>query len=276
MPPSARPSRPSLWHRLVDALRRRTEARALARRAIPDDLWKRTLVRYPFLQRRDLALAAELRRLTSLFLDRKEFSAAGGLTLRNDIVVAIAAQACLPVLRLGLDRYDGFVGIVVHPGAVVARRHATDETGVVHEYDETLAGEAMARGPVMLSWQDVRAAGQHGGSAYNVVIHEFAHVLDLADGASNGAPLLPPDLPAAEWAAVMTAEFARFTALVDAGASTVLDPYGAQGEDEFFAVASEAFFVGPGPLKDEHPALYALFARFYRQDPLAEGRFTLR
>lgn len=280
MPPSARPSRPrrpSLWRRLADALRRRAEARALARRAIPDDLWKRTLVRYPFLQRRDPALAAELRRLTSLFLDRKEFSAAGGLVLRNDIVVAIAAQACLPVLRLGLDRYDDFVGIVVHPGAVVARRHATDETGVVHEYDETLAGEAMARGPVMLSWQDVRAAGQRGGgSAYNVVIHEFAHVLDLADGASNGAPRLPPDVPTDEWAAVMTAEFGRFVAQVDADETTVLDPYGAQGEDEFFAVASEAFFVAPGPLKEEHPALYALLARYYRQDPLAEGRFGAR
>lgn len=263
--------RPSLWHRLADALRQRAEARALARRAIPDDLWKRTLVRYPFLQRRDPALAAELRRLTSLFLDRKEFSAAGGLRLRNDIVVAIAAQACLPVLRLGLERYDGFVGIVVHPGAVVARRHTLDEAGVVHEYDEALAGEAMERGPVMLSWQDVRAAGQRGGAAYNVVIHEFAHVLDLADGASNGTPWLPPDLPAAEWAAVMTDEFSRFVARVDADQPTVLDPYGSQGEDEFFAVASEAFFVAPGPLKGEHPALYALFARLYRQDPLAEG-----
>jgi Mlc titration factor MtfA (ptsG expression regulator) len=273
LPPAAPAASGRWWHRLVQAWRRRAEARALARRPIPDDLWKRTLKRYPFLQRRDPRDLAELRRLTSLFLDRKEFSAAGGLRLRNDIAVAIAAQACLPVLRLGLDRYDGFVGIVVHPDAVVARRHHVDDTGVVHEYDETLAGEAMERGPVMLSWQDVRSAGRHGAAGYNVVIHEFAHVLDLADGASNGTPALPPDLPAAEWAQVMGHEFEAFQHRLAAGDELSLDAYGAQGEDEFFAVASESFFVAPGPLKAQHPALYRVFSRFYRQDPLAEGNF---
>jgi MtfA peptidase len=98
-------------------------------------------------------------------------------------------------------------------------------------------------------------------------------VLDLADGASNGAPLLPPDLPPAEWADVMAHEYDRFRRRIEAGEQTTLDPYGLQGEDEFFAVASEAFFVAPGPLKAEHPALYGVFSRFYRQDPLAEGVF---
>ncbi len=248
----------------------RREAAALRRRAIADDLWKRTLVRYPFLHRRDPADAAELRRLTSLFLDRKEFSAVGGLQLTDAMAVAIAAQAVLPVLRLGLARYDGFVGIVVHPDQVVARRELADEDGIVHEYDEVLAGEAMQGGPVMLSWRDVRSAGRNAGMAYNVVIHEFAHVLDLANGAANGMPLLPADLPAAEWRATLDDEFTRFAALVDAGPETALDPYGAQSEDEFFAVASEAFFVSPAAMQREHPALYALFARFYRQDPVAE------
>jgi Mlc titration factor MtfA (ptsG expression regulator) len=259
-----------LWQRLSTAWRERAEARAVARRRIPDDLWKRTLARYPFLRRRDPADTAELRRLTSLFLDRKEFSAAGGLRLTNDVVVAIAAQACLPVLRLGLDRYDGFVGIVVHPDAVLARRTTIDEAGVVHEYEEPLAGEAMERGPVMLSWRDVRSAGYSAQEGHNVVIHEFAHVLDLADGASNGLPWLPPELPVAEWAAALQPAFASHVARVEAGEEPVLDPYGAQGEDEFFAVASEAFFVAPASLKAEHPAVYGVFVRFYRQDPLAE------
>src|SRR4051812_5611401 len=124
------------------------EAAAVARRPIADDLWKRTLVRYPFLRRRDPADVAELRRLTSLFLDRKEFDARPGVRLTNDVVVAVAAQACLPVLRLGLGAYDGFVGIVLHPDQVVARRTAADDDGIVHEYDELLVGEAMERGPV--------------------------------------------------------------------------------------------------------------------------------
>lgn len=96
-------------------------------------------MRYPFLQRQAAADAAELRRLTSLFLDRKEFSTTGGLRLTDAMAVAIAAQAVLPVLRLGLDHYDGFVGIVVHPDQVVARREQADEDGVVHAYDELLS-----------------------------------------------------------------------------------------------------------------------------------------
>ena len=249
------------------AWRGRREQAAARRHAIPDDLWKRTLVRYPFLQRREPADAAELRRITSLFLARKEFHCVGGLRLTDAMAVAIAAQAALPVLRLGLDRYDGFVGIVIHPDAVVARRAQADDTGVVHEYDETLSGEAMEGGPVMLSWPDVRRAGQSAGQGYNVVIHEFAHVLDMADGPANGAPRLPPGLPAAEWHRTMTAEFDAFVGRVDAEEATALDPYGASGEEEFFAVASESFFVDPVRLQAEHPALYALLCRFYGQDP---------
>jgi hypothetical protein len=257
--------------RLWKGLRRRREEAAVARRAIPDDLWKRTLIRNPFLRRTRPEDAAELRRLTSLFLDRKEFSTAGGLKLTDAMVVTIAAQAVLPVLRLGLQRYDGFVGIVVHPGQVVARREHRDDDGLVHEYDEVLAGEAMEGGPVMLSWQDVRLAPSLAAQSYNVVVHEFAHVLDMEDGVADGTPLLPPDIPAAEWQATMSAEFERFAAQVeqlgDDTTSLALDPYGAQAEEEFFAVASEAFFVNPAAFRREHPAVYAMFARYYRQDP---------
>ncbi len=246
------------WWRGLQA--RREEA-AVARRAIPDDLWKRTLVRYPFLLRRDPADGAELRRLTSLFLDRKEFTAAGGLRLTDAMVVAIAAQAVLPVLRLGLARYDGFVGIVVHPDQVNARRAVADAQGVVHEYDEALAGEAVDGGPVMLSWRDVRSAGRDG-LAYNVVIHEFAHVLDFASGGLA-------------WQAALNDEYERFRARVDAipedaDFDDVIDPYGAVAPQEFFAVASEAFFVCPQRLQAEHAALYPQLAAFYRQDPAAE------
>jgi Mlc titration factor MtfA (ptsG expression regulator) len=261
-----------MLRRWLGTLRKRRDDAVVARRAIPDDLWKRTLVRYPFLRRRDPADELALRRMSSLFLDRKEYSAAGGLRLTDAIAVAIAAQAVLPVLRLGLGRYDGFVGIVVHPDQVVARREVADEDGIVHEYDEVLAGEAMDGGPVMLSWRDVRGASQGAVSGYNVVIHEFAHVLDLADGASDGVPLLPASLPRADWLCVLERDFEAFAARVEREEETALDPYAATGIDEFFAVASEAFFVAPRTMRDEHPALYEMLARFYRQDPVAETK----
>lgn len=250
--------------------RARREQQAVARRAIPDDLWKRTLVRFPFLRRQDPAAAAELRRLTSLFLDRKEFAAAGGLRLTDAVVVSIAAQAVLPVLRLGLELYDDFVGIVVHPDEVLAHREAADDEGLVHEYDEPLVGEAMPGGPVMLAWRAVRQAGASEGFAFNVVIHEFAHKLDMNDGLADGVPPLPPTLHRAAWEQCLDESYKSFCERMDTRQPSALDPYGATSPGEFFAVASEAFFVLPEKLKGEHPALYEMFALYYRQDPAAE------
>lgn len=251
--------------------RARREEAVLQRRAIPDDLWKRTLVRHPFLRRRSAADEAELRRLSSHFLDRKEFSTLGGLRLTDAMAVSIAAQAVLPVLRLGLDLYDGFVGIVVSPDEVLAPREVHDDDGVVHEVETPLHGESVPGGPLMLSWRHVRSREMAGGdSAYNVVIHEFAHVIDLGNGEHDGVPALPAEIGAAEWRDTIEAEYAAFCALVDAGEATVIDPYGTEALAEFFGVACEAFFVQPERTKGEHPALYAMFARYFRQDPAAE------
>ena len=245
------------------------EAKVLARRAIPDSLWQLTLARLPFLAQRSDADLAELRRLASLFLDQKEFTGADGLVIDDAMAVCIAAQAVLPVLRVGLAPYDGFVGIVVHPDEVVAQREVMDDDGVVHAYDEVLAGEAMEGGPVMLSWRDVADAGETAASGYNVVIHEFAHVLDMGDGAADGVPPLPSAQARRDWLAVLMPAYDRHGEQVVCGYDTLLDPYGAQGPEEFFAVASETFFVNPKELRAEHPDLYGLLARYFRQDPAA-------
>jgi hypothetical protein len=122
----------------------------------------------------------------------------------------------------------------------------------------------------MLSWPDVRMAGRESRQAYNVVIHEFAHVLDAANGEPNGVPPLPADILRAEWLQTLGNEFSRFAARVGAGEETALDPYAAHSLAEFFAVASESFFVDPQGLQAEHPAFYALLCRFYQQDPQKE------
>ena len=245
----------------------RREARALSRRAIPDPLWALTLARHPFLAERHRDDREALRRLATLFLDRKEFTGANGLQVTDEMAVAIAAQACLPVLHLGLQAYDDFVGIVVHPAEVVARRVVTDEDGVVHHYDEVLAGEAMEGGPVMLSWADVSEAGDLAEMGYNVVIHEFVHKLDMANGEADGVPPLPDRTTAEAWLTTLQAAYDTFCRDVDEGFDTFLDPYGAQGLEEFFPVAAEAFFVAPLAFRQHHPDLYTLFAGYFRQDP---------
>ena len=251
--------------------RRRRAARTLLHRPIPDALWSLTLARYPFIARRSEADRQGLRELATLFLADKEFAGMQGLEVDDGMAVAIAAQACLPILRLGLAQYDAFKGIVVHPDIVVARREVMDEDGIVHYYDEELAGEAMEGGPVMLTWRDVADAGDSAEWGYNVVVHEFAHVLDMRDGAADGVPLLADRAARERWLAVLVPEWDEFSVRVAVGEDTLIDPYGADAIDEFFAVASELFFVDAATMRGEHPALYELLAGYYRQDPAADA-----
>ena len=252
-----------------DWLKRWRNARTLERRAIPDALWRLTLARFPFLAWRSDNDVAQLREMSTLFLAAKEFTGAHGLEVDDEMAVAIAAQACLPVLKLGLAHYDGFVGIVVHADAVVAQREVMDDAGVVHHYEEELSGEAMQGGPVMLSWFDVDEAAASAEVGYNVVIHEFVHVLDMRHGGADGVPALPDRAARDEWVRVMGEEYAAFCERVDAGDDTLLDPYGAEAEEEFFAVASEAFFVAPHDFAAEHPRLYQMLRSYFQQDPAA-------
>ncbi len=246
--------------------------RVLESRPIPDHLWRFTLARFPFLGARNDEDLELLRQMTTLFLAEKEFTGTQGLVVSDEMAVAIAAQACLPALKLGMDWLKGFVGIVVHEDAVIARREVEDDDGIVHSYDEELSGEAMQGGPVMLAWRDVEDSGASAADGYNVVVHEFAHVIDMHGGVTSGAQTRLPNRTRGRWLNALTDEYERFAAALDAGEQTFLDPYGGQSIEEFFAVGAEAFFVAPEELELELPQLYGLLQDFFRQDPARWSR----
>lgn len=246
--------------------------------AIPDAAWQATLARYPFLAERTPNEVERLRLLAAQFLQDKQFHGAHGFVITDEVALGIAAQAVLPVLHLpgGLAWYDDFVGVVVHPAEVVAPRQVMDEAGVVHEYEEVVAGEAMDHGPVMLSWQDVLASSVTAGEGYNVVIHEFAHKIDLRNGTADGCPPLPPGFggaqgaraAAAAWMAVIEPAYEAFrekTIVAErfGGEPPWLDDYGAESISEFFAVACEAYFVNRSRFAQEEPGLLRLFDEFF-------------
>ncbi len=257
---------------------RRRERRP--RQALPEALWRQTLADCHFLQECSAPELTKLRELSALFLEDKEFHGAQGLVITDAMALTIAAQACLPVLHFGpgdqpLRSYDDFVGIVVHPDEVVAQREVVDEHGVVHRYEEALAGEAMHEGPVMLSWRDVASASSETG--YNVVIHEFVHKLDLRDGQADGCPPLPagfmgqPTARAARknWLTTLELAYDAFREAVIKAERfgtepTWLDPYGAEAIDEFFAVTSEAYFVNRERFGREFGTLLPLFDAYFR------------
>lgn len=259
-----------------------TRERMNSRRLIPLPLWKHTLSSYPFLAQLTPDEQSRLRLLCQLFLGVKEFTAANGLQLTDEITVAISAQACLPILNMGaahqmIHWYDDFVGIVVHPTGMVARRERMDAAGVVHAYSEVLSGEAMTGGPVTLSWQDVRAGADRTEAGHNVVIHEFTHKLDMRDGEANGCPPLWPDFMDAGsarqariiWMTVLQKEFLNFREQVIQAErfgrpAPWMDSYGATSAVEFFAVASEAYHVNRLRFSEEFPEMRTLFDAFFQ------------
>ena len=252
---------------MLQSLRRWRERRVLASTAIPDALWDEALASLPFLARHSADELARLRDLVVLFLDAKSIVGARGHDVTPLQRVIIALQACVLVLELGLEWYDGWQNVIVYPGEFVPAWEWEDDAGVVHRNDGALAGESMPGGPVVLSWPDVAASADWQASGMNLVIHEFAHKIDMRNGDANGCPPLPPDMSAREWKAAFEAAYAHFTARVNAGEDTAIDPYAAEHPSEFFAVLSEVFFADPALLRREYPAAYAQLVRFYRQDP---------
>lgn len=232
---------------------------------IPSGLWEEIEAGLWFLDRLTPAERVELRRLAREFIAAKEWSGAQGLELAPRIQLAIALQACLPILHLGLDWYSGWVGIVVYPGDFIIPRQVVDGAGVVHEYDDQVMGEAWHGGPVLISWFD----DPDDTRGVNVVIHEFAHKLDMRSGDADGMPPLHEGMSRRHWATAMGAAFEDFQRRVDGGEDTLIDPYAAELPSEFFAVTSEVFFEDPLLLRQEYPEVYRQLALFYRQDPAA-------
>ncbi len=230
---------------------------------IAQERWRQVESGLPFLGHLAPEERVRLRQLALELIAEKEWHGARGLVLTEAVQLSIALQACLPVLKLGLDWYRGWLGIVVYPGDFVIPRQVMDDAGFVHEYDDTVLGEAWEGGPVLLSWFD--EADEAGG--INIVIHEFAHKLDMKSGPADGLPPLHPGMSRRLWIGAFAAAFEDFRACVDSREETVLDPYGAESPAEFFAVMSEAFFENPSLLHDQYPDVYEQLRLFYRQDP---------
>lgn len=188
-------------------------------------------------------------------LNRTRFYGCNGLQVTEEMQVLVAGIGALLVLRPDAQAYPDLRSILLYPTAFWVRHEEPDEDGLVYDEERLQLGESQDWGRIILSWEDVEAALD--GADINVAAHEFAHQLDVG----NGAPGLPDY---SRWSVVMQA---AFDALVAEG-STVLDDYGCEGPAEFFAVATEAYFQRGAELQRHHPPLYALLRDYYLFDPL--------
>jgi hypothetical protein len=241
--------------------------RILSRGLVPDRLWRRCLADHPILAGFSQADEQLLRELTTVFLREKHFEPVQGLGLNELMRTSIAAQACLPVLHLGIDNYNDWSTIIVYPAEFVRPRQEFDTTGVMHEWEEWLGGESWERGPVVLSWRDVEASGW--GDGYNVVVHEMAHKLDMRNGEADGYPLLHRGMRPSEWSQAFTGAYEDLARVAEREREPDIDEYATESPAEFFAVLSEYFFERPDLVAERYPQVFEQLRLYYRQDPTA-------
>lgn len=246
--------------------------RAAQRSPVSAAEWSAVIQRFSFLRALNADEQSRLRDLVAAFLNEKSLQGAGGLAISRDIELVIAAQACLLVLNLDLEYYDDWIEIIVYPDEFIVDHEYMDEDGVMHHVRAPLSGEAWEQGPVILSWVDAEAADS--GDGYNVVMHEFAHKIDMRNGAADGFPPLHAGMDREAWTQTFTAAFEDFERRLEAREDTLIDEYAAEDPAEFFAVLSELFFERPDALQQDYPAVYEQLSQFYRQNPLSRLQVT--
>jgi MtfA peptidase len=262
---------------MFDWLKTKRRERALASNAIPDDEWKAALHELPFLDHYAPAALMRLRELTTLFLVEKSIvsgATSGVYTLgvTPHMRILIAVQACLLILGRSasvtdaIRDYDGWENVIIYPGDFPRTQDYEDEAGVVHRLNETIAGESWQGGPVLLSWPAVEAGYNDSGMA--LVIHEFAHKIDMLDGEVNGMPPMPHRAAHDAFKFAISKAYEDFCARVDADEATAIDPYAAEFIDEFFAVTCEVFFADPALLQLEYADYFAQLQVYFGVDPV--------
>ena len=202
--------------------------------------------------------------LIRMFLADKSFEGTRGFAPTDEMRLMIAAQACLLILGLDFGFYDDVTSIIVAPTVVRQSGPRHLDGGIVSDDPVTLSGQAVLHGPVLVVWDQIAHEARHPERGHNVVFHEFAHKLDMRNGAADGFPPATAEL-AQRWGPTFRSTLARLRT----GDAPGLRSYGATNPAELLAVATEAFFDAPGRLREAEPDLYALLSGFYRQDPAA-------
>jgi Mlc titration factor MtfA (ptsG expression regulator) len=208
-----------------------------------------------------------LYRLMQVFLAEVPIEGVAGLEITEEIRATIAAQACLLLLHMSYPRYTRVRRVLVYPWTFVPRTAPNLASGHIVPPEVPLRGQAWPTGVVVLGWDSVERDALSSTGGGNVVLHEFAHMLDAEDGSMDGVPVFDSASSYRQWGGLLASRFSEHVSRTELGADTTLDPYGATNRAEFFAVATEAFFERPLELRQGEPELYGSLVDFYGFDP---------
>jgi hypothetical protein len=249
----------------MEMIRQWWRRRQAKRLPFADNWFAATLARVPAMQSLSSSERVQLAALAREFMAGKNMVGANGLKLDAAIRTRIATLAAWPALHLGYAALDGWTDLIVYNEAFRARRRERDPiTGVIHEYDQHLAGEAWSStGPLVLSLHDLTLDLNNPEYRQNVVVHEIAHKIDGLDGTVNGRPPLHRGMSAQAWADDFGSAYADLVQRLERFEHSAINPYAAHSPAEFFAVSSEYHFVHPHVLALQYPKVARHLQQFY-------------
>ena len=238
------------------------------RKPFPDQ-WRWILKKqWPLYSRLPEDLRDQLEQLVLVFLERIKIRGVEGLDIDDEIRVLTASQACILLINQKSFFPKKLRSVVIRPKGYTATQHES-YGGITSEKEIQVLGQSWENGLVVLSWDNTRSGARNAKDGRNLVIHEFAHQLDQADGRADGAPILGSPEQYAKWRKVCSRVFTDLQRKIEEGEKTIIDEYGATNPAEFFSVVTETFFEKPFYLKKRRPELYQLFQEYYQIDPLS-------
>ena len=181
-----------------------------------------------------------------------------GTTVDDADRVMIASSAVIPIFGFVDWKYRNLTNVILYPDTFDGEFQFEGENRNILG----MVGSGYMNGQMILSRAALIKGFSHSAGRENTAIHEFVHLLDKSDGATDGIPenLLAHDyvLP---WLKMIHHEIHK----IEEGESDI-NPYAITNEAEFFAVAAEYFFQKPEELKHKHPELYAMLSKIFMQD----------
>lgn len=224
--------------------------------------------RVPYYRILPLEMQRQLLGHAAVLLEEKHFEGCGGFVVTEDVKVTIAGHAAILLLNRETDYYPHCTSILVYPEPFSIDLEEEGPDGVVTVDADARSGESWDRGVVILAWDEVLYSCE-STDGFNVVLHEFAHQVDLEDGVVDGVPVLGRNEFYRRWGQVLSQSYEQLQRDVARSRRTLIDDYGASDPAEFFAVATETFFALPLALRNRHADLYSALREFYQQDPAA-------
>ena len=236
----------------------------LARRPLPHGWATLLLDRLPFYEHLDGDERDRFVEHLTIFFHEKQFEGVG-IEVTDEMKILVSAVAARLSRNIGFHVYDELGSIVMYPSTVRLPRTGAGPSGHDASQGNVHAlGVAHPWGTVVLAWDAVQKGLKDHDDGHDTALHELAHIIDMADGAADGTPILDKASAYRVWADVFTDHYEQLRRRPH---GQVLRAYGATNEAEFFAVASEAFFERPAAMKKRHRELYDALAGYYQIEP---------